>query len=355
MPISTELADYIRKARTSGATDDAIKKTLHDVGWDVVDIDGALNSQTVSTVSLPSISLNTPLQTTVELSGTKSIFLNTVVKSALYSLVFSWLLFVLQLLGFMFFGIGGFVIGAIAGILLSAIVIPIVSIVVLILLGVGWKKIVVPQYIFALCLFSLMVAIASVVRIPSYLEYFFEIIGFVLSLIVIYKFNKDFNRTFLKVSVIYRLVFWIVFLVFIFGPGVVSIMVSMENINTGMEQARDLGRIMSADPRSLTQEELKIRNDRLDKDLDLRLVSTPADKRTSYLGFCEAPMVVGQVLEPLKIDSPQPPVCKDSKDGFIIYTINNMREIKCVDSSDPFNVKTIRSVPSLMKCIEDVP
>jgi hypothetical protein len=49
MPITPELADYIQKARASGATDAVIRKGLLDSGWTPVDVDSALSPVITST------------------------------------------------------------------------------------------------------------------------------------------------------------------------------------------------------------------------------------------------------------------------------------------------------------------
>lgn len=267
----------------------------------------------------------------------KSKFLGFIIRVCISLLFIYWLAYVLQLISFLLFNVGGFVVSSLINLSSMAMWVPILAIILVIIVLIFWKKIPSPKWVIILGIYSFVTVFIPFGRIIN-LEYLIQVVGLILSVIAIHKVAQSYKASFGKISSANRFgvvvsVILIVFLNFIFAIGG-----AVMHAEQGIKQARNLQTIMRTPSNQLSTNDLATKNAELDRDLNIRMFNIRSDvfdlyyrDNHTYTNVC-TDNKMKPYLNILRIDSQTQPVCRSNSTSAIVYVTNSKNIITCVDT-----------------------
>ena len=141
----------------------------------------------------------------------------------------------------------------------------------------------------------------------------------------------------------------------------IGIFLKAKYIYNGIGSARRTSEILKTPSDKLNPKDLSTKNTVLDRDIDIMLanshffvfepyfkVTRATDGHRTYLGMCSA-YSAKSVLDRLKNDSTEEPVCRDSDNQAIIFVTNNEGKILCIDNQN-INAIVLTNKPVGLNC-----
>jgi hypothetical protein len=241
-----------------------------------------------------------------------------------------------------------------------------IALVLIILGAIGWKKIPSPGWVQIFASFTLIIGFlpSQIILIP-FAEYLVEALGNILAVITLYKVNTSYKREFRKIK--FREYFLHLILVFaitiaiIIGLFIFIFWIQSRQVKNDIKRSLEIQNILNTPSDQLNPEQLSIKKSSLDRDLDIRMgnlhsfvfepyfkVTRASDGHRTYAGMCNSKSAIS-MMEILREDSPQEPVCRDSDKQAIIYASNNQGIILCVDVNN-INPVILNDPPTGLTC-----